>query len=69
MYGHDNYEDTWKMIQQLNQERLAEANRNHLAKLAGQSKPRSAAIPALNESTLSLLSRIATAVLAAFIWG
>jgi hypothetical protein len=69
MYGHDNYEDTWKMIQQMNQERLEEAQRIHRAKLAQQTQPRKVTAAALTESSFSRMARIATAVLAAFIWG
>jgi hypothetical protein len=69
MYGHDNYEDTWRMIHQMNQERLEEANRIHMAKLAQQSKPRTAPAAVLTESSFSRMARIATAVISAFIWG
>jgi fructose-1,6-bisphosphatase/sedoheptulose 1,7-bisphosphatase-like protein len=40
MYIQDNYENTWKLIQLANQERLEEANRIHMARLATQTENR-----------------------------
>jgi hypothetical protein len=65
MFGQDNYENTWKLIQLANQERLEEANRIHMAKLAKQTHSRT--VPAL---TLALtpftrrVQRTASAILA-----
>ncbi len=68
MYEHQNYENTWKLIVMANQERLEEANRIHLARLAQQSQPRqpSALAIVLAPFGRSFL-RAATAVLAS-IW-
>ncbi len=68
MNGQGNYENTWRMIQQMNEERLVEANRIHMAKVATSSKPRNTASPAQTPSPFSRFLYQAVITISAILW-
>jgi hypothetical protein len=68
MEGQNNYEDTWKMIQMANMERLEEANRIHLAKLAQQTRPRNPAALSPSPSPFSRFLYQRACTISALLW-